>query len=71
MKLVCWCLLGLLCPILFGCASITGDSAQQIRVETVTPDGQAVTGADCKLANDFSTTTGKPPRASPSARNSS
>lgn len=59
MNLVRWCLLVLLCPILFGCASITGDSAQQIRIETVTPDGQPVTGADCKLVNDFSTTTGK------------
>ncbi len=59
MQLVRWFLLSLVCPILFGCASITGDSAQQIRIETVTSDGQSVTGADCKLANDFSTTTGK------------
>ena len=59
MKTVLACLWCILCFGLFGCASITGDSAQQIRIETVTPDGQPVTGADCKLANDFSTTSGK------------
>jgi hypothetical protein len=59
MKIVLLCLWSLSCFGLFGCASITGDSAQQIRIETVTLDGQAVTGADCKLANDFSTTSGK------------
>ena len=59
MKTVLLFLWSFLCFGLFGCASITGDSAQQIRIETVTPDGQAVTGADCKLANDFSTTSGK------------
>jgi hypothetical protein len=59
MTLFRWLLLGLLCPVLFGCASITGDSSQPIRVDTVTQDGQPVTGADCRLANDFSTTNGK------------
>ena len=36
-----------------GCASIVNDTAQPIRVDTVTADGTEVAGAACKLTNDY------------------
>ncbi len=36
-----------------GCASITGDTAQSIRVETKTADGSEVKDADCELFNEY------------------
>lgn len=42
-----------------GCATITHDSTQSVKIETLTPDGHTVTSADCTLSNDFSTTLGK------------
>lgn len=36
-----------------GCASITGDTVQSIRVETVLVDGTEVQGAECELVNKF------------------
>ena len=39
--------------LLTGCASVVNDSTHLIKVETKTIDGQLVTGADCKLTNDY------------------
>lgn len=36
-----------------GCASITGDTVQSIRVETQLPDGSEVRDADCELTNKY------------------
>lgn len=45
---------GLMACILFsGCASITGDSVQAIRVETRLADGTEVRDADCELFNEY------------------
>lgn len=38
--------------LLPGCASITHDSSQRIRLETRLPDGGAAEGADCALQSD-------------------
>ncbi|WP_424192151.1 hypothetical protein ACMYR3_11840 [Ampullimonas aquatilis] len=38
--------------ILPGCASITGDSSQTIRVETYSSAGEEVKGAECRLQNE-------------------
>lgn len=38
--------------ILCGCATVVNDSAQPVRVETLTTRGEAIRGADCRLAND-------------------
>jgi len=42
-----------------GCASITHETSHPIRVDTFTPEGKAVMGAECALTNDFTSTTGK------------
>jgi hypothetical protein len=42
-----------------GCASIVNDANQPIRLDAVTADGKPVTGADCKLKNDFGAYAGK------------
>ena len=52
-------LLAALSLAMVGCASIVNDSSQAVKVETVTADGKAVAGADCKFANDFGASTGK------------
>jgi hypothetical protein len=36
-----------------GCASVINDSTHPIKVETKTPEGKTVAGADCKLSNDY------------------
>ena len=36
-----------------GCASVVNDSSHPVKVETKTPTGVNVTGADCKLTNDY------------------
>lgn len=41
------------CVLLSGCASITGDSVQAIRVETRLADGTEVRDADCELFNEY------------------
>lgn len=46
---------------LSGCASISSDSTQSVRLETVTTDGVELTGADCKLVNDRGHYEGKTP----------
>lgn len=38
---------------LTGCASVVNDSTHPVRIETKTVDGKLVTGADCKLTNDY------------------
>jgi hypothetical protein len=45
--------LALLSLQLAGCATITGDTAQSIRVETVALDGTEVSNAECELANEY------------------
>lgn len=42
-----------------GCASVVNDTTQPIKVETKTPEGELVTGAECKLSNDYGTMTVK------------
>lgn len=42
-----------------GCASIVNDTSQPIRIDTVKADGTEVAGADCKLTNDYGTSTAK------------
>lgn len=51
--------IGMATALLGGCASITGDSTQFVRVDTVTADGTDVPGASCELSNDFATVEGK------------
>lgn len=36
-----------------GCATVVNDSSHPMKVETKTEAGQAVTGAECKLTNDY------------------
>lgn len=36
-----------------GCASVMNDSSHTIKLETKTADGKLVTGADCKMINDY------------------
>jgi hypothetical protein len=38
---------------LTGCATITGDKTQQVRVDTFDAQGKQVSGAKCKLVNDY------------------
>ena len=38
-----------------GCASIVNDSTHPMKVETKTPAGDVVAGAECKLSNDYGT----------------
>lgn len=38
---------------LTGCASITGDTTQMLRIETKAQSGQDVDGADCELSNEY------------------
>ena len=48
-----------LCLAFTGCASIVNDSNHPMKVETKTAAGQLVTGADCKLSNDYGTVSAK------------
>lgn len=45
--------------VLSGCASIVNDSTHPVKIETVTPAGVVVTGADCKISNDYGSNTVK------------
>lgn len=38
-----------------GCASVMNESNHAVRVETKTESGQMVTGAECRLTNDYGT----------------
>ncbi|OUM00214.1 hypothetical protein [Variovorax sp. JS1663] len=40
--------------ILTGCASVTHGTTQAIKIETLTPAGRVIEGAECRLANDKS-----------------
>lgn len=42
-----------------GCASVMNDTMQGMKVETKTQSGELITGADCKLTNDYGTSTVK------------
>jgi hypothetical protein len=42
-----------------GCATVMNDSTHPIKVETKTPGGDLVAGAECKLSNDYGTATVK------------
>ncbi|OYU43008.1 MAG: hypothetical protein CFE44_20750 [Burkholderiales bacterium PBB4] len=42
-----------------GCASIVNETTHPIKVETLTDQGKTVSGADCRLTNDYGTTTSK------------
>lgn len=53
MKLITISALIIIFSQLTGCATITGDTAQSIRVETVALDGSEVKDAECELANEY------------------
>jgi hypothetical protein len=38
-----------------GCASVVNDTTHPMKLETKTQDGKMVTGAECKLSNDYGT----------------
>ena len=38
-----------------GCATVVNDSTHSMKVETKTSEGEFVTGAECKLTNDYGT----------------
>lgn len=40
-----------------GCATVLNESTQTVRVETLTPAGEPVTGAECSAANNKATVT--------------
>ena len=44
---------------LSGCASITGDTAQAVKIETKTKSGEMISGAECVLTNEYGSTTAK------------
>lgn len=44
---------------LTGCASVVNETNHPMRVETKTSTGELITGADCKLTNDYGTVSGK------------
>ena len=45
--------------VMTGCASIVNETTHPIRVETLTGQGKTVSGAECRLTNDYGTTTSK------------
>jgi hypothetical protein len=45
--------------VLFGCASVVNDTTHPMKVETLSSDGKAVSGAECKLSNDYGTSIAK------------
>ena len=46
-----------ICFTLTGCASVVNDSTHPMKIETKTAEGVLITGADCKLSNDYGTVT--------------
>lgn len=42
-----------------GCASVINDTTHPLKVETKTPSGELVAGAECRLSNDYGTFTVK------------
>ena len=55
---------------LVGCASIVNDSTHPVKIETRTISGATVSGANCKVTNDFGSTTVKSGDTSPFRRSS-
>lgn len=53
MKLITISALAIIFSQLTGCATLTGDNAQSIRVETVALDGSEVKDAECELINEY------------------
>lgn len=43
--------------IFTGCASITGDSTHPVKIETKTQAGEIITGAECRVSNDYGSNT--------------
>lgn len=43
------------CVVSAGCASVVNETTQPVKVETKTSEGAPVSGADCKLSNDYGT----------------
>lgn len=56
--------------VLTGCASVVNDTSHPIKVETLTQQGQAITGAECKLSNDYGSSTMKSGDTAPVRRSS-
>ena len=44
---------------LSGCASVMNDTTHPMRLETRTAQGEAVSGADCAISNDYGSTSAK------------
>jgi len=44
---------------LSGCASIINDSTHPMKIETLTSTGEVISGADCKMSNDYGNNTMK------------
>ena len=55
---------------LVGCASNVNDSTHPVKIETRTISGATVSGANCKVTNDFGSTTVKSGDTSPFRRSS-
>ena len=55
---------------LVGCASIVNDSTHPVKIETRTMSGATVSGANCKVTNDYGSTTVKSGDTSPFRRSS-
>lgn len=53
-----------------GCASVVNETTHPMKVETKTQTGELVTGAECKLTNDYGTTTLKSGDTTPVRRSS-
>lgn len=53
-----------------GCASVVNETTHPMKVETKTQTGELVTGAECKLTNDYGTTTLKSGDTAPVRRSS-
>lgn len=41
---------------LTGCATVVNETTHPMKIETLTPQGTAVAGADCRLTNDYGST---------------
>ena len=55
---------------LVGCASIVNDSTHPVKIETRTIGGATISGAECKVSNDYGSTMIKSGETSPVRRSS-
>jgi hypothetical protein len=53
-----------------GCASITGDTTQPLKLETKTKDNQLISAADCVITNDYGSINAKSGQTSQIRRSS-